>query len=118
MLLFSVFALAMLPANVKVSIGWFSGCFASVANFLAMAYSTFAMHPTNIKANMKQISLVFFLRYAFLIGWSVLSLMVFKVHIFSYCVGLLTVQIAVFLHQVYILLKNGKLKQFFRGEDE
>jgi len=108
----------MLPASVKTSIGWFSGCFASTANFLAMAYATFGLHPSNIKANMKQTSLAFFLRYAFLIGWSVLSLLVFKVEIISYCVGLFTVQIAVFLHQAYYLLKNGKLKQFFRGEDE
>jgi len=117
-LLFSLATLAMLPANIKVCLSWFTGTVASTINFLIMAYTTFALEPQNVKSGIRYTSLAFFLRYAFLLVWSLVVIMVFHVDLLSYCVGLFTTHISVFLYQAYFVLRYGKIKEYFRGNDE
>jgi len=120
--LLSLCALAMLPANVGVCLSWFAGTVASTINFLVMAYATFTLplpdSPSDTKGSIRRTSLVFFLRYAFLIVWSLVAILVFHFDLVSYCVGLFTSQIAVFLYQVYYVIRNGKAQEYFRGNDE
>lgn len=111
-------ALAIMPVSVKSSIGWIAGSLASAVNFWLMAKNTLDLQQSDSQANVKKISKLFLLRYLFLVVWSIFVLTVVKPELMSFCLGLLAAQISVVLFQAYNLLRNGKLKKYFRGEDE
>jgi|GEM_PF-1452723 len=111
-------ALVMLLSDFKSSIGWMAGSLASGVNFWFMAKQTFALMPKNSKANALKTSKIFMFRFLFLILWSVLVLLLLKAELMSYCLGLFSAQIAIVAHQIYHSFRYGKLKKYFRGNDE
>ncbi|MCL2063090.1 MAG: ATP synthase subunit I [Candidatus Cloacimonetes bacterium] len=111
-------ALIFLSISFKSSIGWMLGSIASAVNFWLMARNTLNLIPEAGKANVVRTAKGFVFRYLYLIVWSVLVLYFIKPELISYCLGLLSAQIVVFLYQFYHNLRYGKLEKYFRGEDE
>ena len=111
-------ALFFLIVNFESSIGWMTGSLASAVNFWFMARKTLAILPEEGKANAFKTAKLFVIRYMFLIVWSLLILYFLKPELMAYCLGLLAAQIAIFLYQIYLSIRYGKYKKYFRGDDE
>jgi hypothetical protein len=118
-LLTNIPAIVFLPADVKNSLGWILGSIASAANFWFMTYKVYRLSPdADSKSAHINTSKVFMLRFLFLIVWSVFVLAVIRPNVVSFCIGLLAAQVSVFIYHIYYVLTHGKLKKYFRSEDE
>ena len=112
-------AFAFLPSHFYSGIGWILGSLGSAINFYLMARSTLALQPISEKANSIKTSKSTLLRMLFLIGWCLFVMIVIKPELVTFGLGLLATQFSIFMHHIYIVIRYGKLKQYFeRGKDE
>ncbi|MBN1327307.1 MAG: ATP synthase subunit I [Candidatus Cloacimonetes bacterium] len=101
-----------MPIIFRESLGWILGSLASALNFWWLAQ--------NIKkcldlfpAKAKELSLKgTYLRFVFLLVYSVLLIGIVKPNIFSFGLGLLSAQIVIYLHELITRFKDNR---YFRG---
>ena len=83
-----------------------AGSFASGVNFALMAFHILIMDTTSERVGAKKAGKSFLVRYAFLIIWSLLMMIVVKVELVTYCISLLSAQFAIILHHLYVAFKD------------
>ena len=54
----------------------------------------------------------------FLLVWSVAVILIIKPNIVLYGVGLLSAQLAIFIHTAYETIKNSPWAKYYRGNDD
>jgi len=119
-LLTNIPAIIMLIANYRSGIGWIAGSLGSAVNFYFLSRNTMGLGPFSGKSEIKSVSKNLMIRYLFLIVWSVIVILTFGLHrdqVVIYGIALFTAQFAIYLHQAYQILTQGKLKKYFQGED-
>ncbi|MCB5230610.1 MAG: ATP synthase subunit I [Candidatus Cloacimonas sp.] len=103
-------ALLIWPSNLMIAIGWFMGMLASSINFTWLSIS--------IKGNVEGIDKDlgsksfggFYLRFLFIAVYSVIVIKFVKPNILAFGAGLLSAQIAIFIHYLLSLISNAKKK--------
>jgi hypothetical protein len=106
-LLTNFYSIILLFSDFKNGIGWLAGVVASSVNFYILSHVTFSMNSNSSSANAIRGSKTFFIRFAFLVVWSILVFVLIKPNIILYSVGLLSTQISIILYQIYHYIKNG-----------
>jgi hypothetical protein len=97
----------------NITIGWMTGSLASAVCFYLKARLIFSLDPNDGKANMKKVAAGFLLRYLFLIVWSLLIILLVRPDLIVYCLSLLSAQIAIVIHHIYVAIKNSKFSKYF-----
>jgi hypothetical protein len=90
-----------------------AGSLASAVSFWLKARLVFSLSPTESKDNVKRASKAFMLRYLFLIVWSVLIMTLVKPDLITYCMSLLSAQIAIVIHHIYTVIVTSKFSKYF-----
>lgn len=94
-------AILTVRSNLGIAIGWFIGMFASSVNFCWLSFMiSRKIDSTADNAGVKSFS-GFYLRYLFLIAFSVFVVLFIKPNILAYGAGLISVQIAIYIHYAY-----------------
>jgi hypothetical protein len=110
--------LIIMPMLFKEVIGWLFGSVASAINFYWLYRQVNQLNCYNEKESTKNAWLGFNLRYMFLLVWSVAVILIIKPNIVLYGVGLLSAQLAIFIHTAYETIKNSPWAKYYRGNDD
>ena len=105
--------LIFVVSDFRSTLGWVAGSFAAAVNFLFLAFHTENMILTGGKSGGKRAGRSFIFRYLFLIVWSLFILIVIKPNIVTYCLGLLSAQLAMVIYQIYSSIMNSKYRKYF-----
>jgi len=101
-----------LPFYYNKAIGWILGSIGSIINFLWLAkHVKDSLDNQENKAKLKSLK-GYYLRFVFLIGYSVLIVLIVKPDIIIFGLGLLASQMVIYLYEIVTRIKDNK---FFRG---
>ncbi|MCD4817939.1 MAG: ATP synthase subunit I [Candidatus Cloacimonetes bacterium] len=97
-----------LPLYYSKAIGWILGSLGSIINFIWLAKNVKAnFELQEAKAKLKALK-GYYLRFVFLITYSVLVVWLLKPDIIVFGMGLLSYQIAIYIHEIVSRIKSSK----------
>ncbi|MBW6516658.1 MAG: ATP synthase subunit I [Candidatus Cloacimonetes bacterium] len=107
-------AIMFLPTRFGQAIGWIAGSIGSGLNFYWLYLKVKRSIAVNLQGAQLQSFKGFYLRYLFLTIYSVLVVVLLKPDIIIFGLGLVSVQIVIYLHYFIGLLRTGQREK----EDE
>ena len=97
----NVFALVSLPVRFEPAIGWIAGTIGSTINFYLLHLSVQRISQQENEQSRLSTFKTFYLRFLFLVFYSVAISLFLKPDILSFGLGLISVQMVIYLYHAY-----------------